>query len=89
VLLIEQNRLLRETMSAIIGKQSDLKLVALSANFDNVESKVQRLKPHVVLLDYYASWRDASRTLEAINRVAQKAKVVLSGCSLVAAPGGE
>jgi two-component system response regulator DegU len=51
LLLIEDNRLLREGITALVRGQDDMRvLAALSAN-ESVLEKIRNLKPNVVLLD--------------------------------------
>jgi DNA-binding NarL/FixJ family response regulator len=50
VLLIEDNRLLREGITKMIGAEADMRVVSSSGNGDSVE-KAKQLVPDVVLLD--------------------------------------
>jgi DNA-binding NarL/FixJ family response regulator len=50
VLLIEDNRLLREGIDAMLNEQEDIRALCASGNGDAFE-KAEKLKPHVVLLD--------------------------------------
>jgi DNA-binding NarL/FixJ family response regulator len=50
VLLIEDNRLLREGIEAMLNEQQDIKALSAAGNADAFE-KAKNLKPHVVLLD--------------------------------------
>lgn len=50
VLLIEDNRLLREGITAMLNEQPDIKAVSTTGNGDAME-KAKKLKPQVVLLD--------------------------------------
>lgn len=51
VLLIEDNRLLREGIKALVDAQPDLKIVAASEGNRNTLLQARTLKPQVVLLD--------------------------------------
>lgn len=52
ILLIEDNRLLREGIAAMLNKQGDLKVIARSEDGDAIRQlKSQDLRPDVVLLD--------------------------------------
>lgn len=51
VLLIEDNRLLREGATAILNAQTDIKAVSVSGTNGDALKKARTLKPHVVLLD--------------------------------------
>ena len=50
VLLIEDNRLLREGISKMLNAEEDMKVISSSGNGDAFE-KAQKLMPDVVLLD--------------------------------------
>ena len=51
ILLIEDNRLLREGISDLLNKQPDMKVVSTVGNGENVLELSGRLKPNIVLLD--------------------------------------
>lgn len=51
VLLIEDNRLLREGIAATINGEADMRVVGSSAGSNGTLLEVRRLRPHVVLLD--------------------------------------
>ena len=51
LLLIEDNRLMREGIAAMIKDQPDLQIVSVSGSFHDALLARQKLKPHVVLLD--------------------------------------
>ncbi len=50
VLLIEDNRLLREGIEAMLNEQEDIRALSAAGNGDAFE-KAEKLNPHVVLLD--------------------------------------
>lgn len=51
VLLIEDNRLLREGAAAILNEQADIRAVAVGGSNGDAMAKAKSFKPHVVLLD--------------------------------------
>jgi two-component system, NarL family, response regulator DegU len=51
LILIEDNRLLREGITAILKKERDINVVAVYGDTDLVLDKIPQLKPEVVLLD--------------------------------------
>jgi DNA-binding NarL/FixJ family response regulator len=51
ILLVEDNRLLRDGIVAIINKHSDMHLVAAQGNWENVSAKMDKVKPDIMLLD--------------------------------------
>jgi DNA-binding NarL/FixJ family response regulator len=76
VLLIEDNRLLREGITAMLNEQPDLRVVAATGNGDALE-KARRLRPQVVLLDMGLRSQNSLRVVESIKAQFPKAEVVV------------
>lgn len=76
VLLIEDNRLLREGITAMLNEQPDIKAVAATGNGDALE-KAKRVKPQVVLLDMGLRNRNSLRVAELIKKEYPKAEIVV------------
>lgn len=76
VLLIEDNRLLREGILEMLNEQPDIKAVASAGNGDSLE-KARKLKPHVVLLDLGLRSLNSIRMSEAIKKEHPKAEIVV------------
>jgi DNA-binding NarL/FixJ family response regulator len=51
ILLIEDNRLLRDGIAAMLKKQPDMQAVATVGNGENILAMMEKLLPHIVLLD--------------------------------------
>ena len=51
ILVIEDNRLLRDGIAAILKKQNDMHVVATVGNGENILVMMDKLKPNIVLLD--------------------------------------
>jgi DNA-binding NarL/FixJ family response regulator len=51
ILVIEDNRLLRDGIASILKKQSDMRVVATVGNGENILLMLGKVKPNVVLLD--------------------------------------
>jgi len=51
ILLIEDNRLLREGIDALLNKQTDMNVVTTVGNGENILALVDKLNPNIVLLD--------------------------------------
>ena len=51
LLLIEDNRLLREGLAAMLNKQKDMNVVETVGNGENIRKLLHRHKPEVLLLD--------------------------------------
>ena len=51
ILVIEDNRLLRDGITAILKKQPDMHVVATVGNGENILMILEKVKPHIILLD--------------------------------------
>jgi DNA-binding NarL/FixJ family response regulator len=76
VLLIEDNRLLREGITAMLNEQPDIKAVSATGNGDARE-KADMIKPHVVLLDLGLKSQSSLRIAEIIKKKFPKAEIVV------------
>ncbi len=76
VLLIEDNRLLREGLTAMLKEQPDITVVPSSGNSDAV-LKGKKLKPDVVLLDLGLRSQSSLRVLKLVKRATPDAKVIV------------
>jgi DNA-binding NarL/FixJ family response regulator len=76
VLLIEDNRLLREGITAMLNEQPDLRAMAATGNGDALE-KAERLRPQVVLLDMGLRSQNSLRVVESIKARFPKTEVVV------------
>ncbi len=76
VLLIEDNRLLREGITAMLNEQSDIRAVSSTGNGDALE-KAKKLRPQVVLLDLGLRSQNSLRIAESIKREYPKSEIVV------------
>lgn len=76
VLLIEDNRLLREGITAMLNEQPDIKAVSATGNGDALD-KAKKIKPQVVLLDLGLRNQNSLRIAELIKRAHPKAEIVV------------
>jgi two-component system NarL family response regulator len=76
VLLIEDNRLLREGITAMLNDQPDIRAASSSGNGDALE-KAKKIKPHVVLLDLGLRSQNSLRIAEIIKKEYPKAEIVV------------
>jgi DNA-binding NarL/FixJ family response regulator len=76
VLLIEDNRLLREGISEMLNDEEDIKAVSASSDGDAFE-KAKKLEPHVVLLDLGLISQDCLKVVELIRKQYPRAEVVV------------
>ena len=76
VLLIEDNRLLREGITAMLNEQPDIRVVSATGNGD-ASDKARQIKPHVVLLDLGLRHQSSLRIAELIKKDFPKAEIVV------------
>jgi DNA-binding NarL/FixJ family response regulator len=76
VLLIEDNRLLRDGLSALLGAQG-LKVVATAHSGGEALRQVVQFKPQLVLLDATLGDRDGLRLVEAIKKASPASKLIV------------
>jgi len=76
VLLIEDNRLLRNGTTAILNEQKDITAVSSSGNRSALE-KAKKLKPDVVLLDLGLKSLSSLKVLELIKKQHPRTEVVV------------
>jgi len=76
VLLIEDNRLLRDGIKAMLNEQEDIKAVSSTGNGDAFE-KAEKHKPHVVLLDLGLRSQSSLKVVEHIKKKFPTTEVVV------------
>ena len=77
VLVIEDNRLVREGLAALLDAQPDFKVVAAAEGANTGLLQVRETKPHVVLLDASLGNHDSRRFVESVSKEAPESKVVV------------
>ena len=77
VLVIEDNRLLRDGLAALLDAQPDLKVVAAAEGPDPGLLRLQKTKPHVVLVDASLGNRRSHRFVESVRTTAPEARVIV------------
>lgn len=77
LLLVEDNRLLREGIAAMLNEQPDLTVVATAPGADAVLPLVRDAKPQVVLLDSALAEHDTLRLLEAVREASPEIRVIV------------
>jgi DNA-binding NarL/FixJ family response regulator len=75
ILLIEDNRLIREGLSAMLNEQEDLSIVAATGSSDAV-ARAKRTKPSVILLDLGLHNQNSLRMIGMLLKCLPKAKIV-------------
>jgi DNA-binding NarL/FixJ family response regulator len=79
VLLIEDNRILREGIAAMIKKQRDVAIVAVSDGRENTLAKARTAKPHVVLMDLSLESQNSLDIVQSVKKEFPQIKVIGMG----------
>jgi len=79
ILLIEDNRILRDGIRALINAQPDLNIVATSGESHDTLSQVRTTKPQVVLMDLGLRNENSLRTVATLAKEFPHTKVVGMG----------
>ena len=77
LLLIEDNRLLRDGIAAMLKGHRDIKVVAASGNGENSILKIHELKPNVILLDLGLRSQSSLHVVELVKKEFPQAKVIV------------
>ncbi|MDQ7818867.1 MAG: response regulator transcription factor [Melioribacteraceae bacterium] len=77
LLLIEDNRLLRDGILGILKPHKDIVIVAASAEGKNTLLKIQQLKPNVVLLDLGLRSQNSLHVVEIVKKDFPEAKIIV------------
>lgn len=77
LLLIEDNRLLREGIKVMITKQKDMQCVETVGNGENISNLLQKHKPEIVLLDMGLRNRNSLNLVKMIKKRVQATKIIV------------
>ncbi|HTK83136.1 MAG TPA: response regulator transcription factor [Bacteroidota bacterium] len=77
LLLIEDNRLLRDGIAEMLKGHRDIKIVAASEKTDNSILKIHELKPNVILLDLGLRSQNSLHVVEIVKKEFPQAKVIV------------
>ena len=77
ILLVEDHRILREGLRAILGAQPDFTVVGEAGDGREAIRRTQELQPDVILLDLSMPRMNGLEALKDIKRVAPRARVVI------------
>jgi len=77
LLLIEDNRLLRDGIFSILKPHKDILIIAASGDGKNTLVKIKQLKPNVVLLDLGLRSQNSLHVVEVVKRDFPLAKVIV------------
>jgi DNA-binding NarL/FixJ family response regulator len=76
ILLIEDNRILREGIMAMINEHKDMAVTAVSDGRDNTLLKIRAVRPHLVLMDLGLDSQDSLDVVQAVKKEFPEVKVV-------------
>ena len=79
ILIIEDNRVLRDGITAMLNGQADMRVVATIGSGNNVLLKASQTKPHVILMDVGLKDFKESSVVESIRKKMPEAKVIGMG----------
>ena len=78
LILVEDNRLLREGLTAMLNEQPDIKVVAAFGNGrEAVLKATQEFKPHIILLDLGLKGQNSLRLVECMRKESPEVKVIV------------
>jgi DNA-binding NarL/FixJ family response regulator len=77
LLIIEDNRLLRDGIIAMLKNQKDFKIIASSGNNKNAVIKIQHLKPNIILLDLGLRNQNSLNVVEVVKKDFPSAKIIV------------
>jgi DNA-binding NarL/FixJ family response regulator len=79
LVLIDDNRLLREGLTAMIRSQPGFKVLAASADADEAMEQVREAKPNVVLIDFGLEDHDSLSLTATVHKEVPEARVIVMG----------
>jgi two-component system, NarL family, nitrate/nitrite response regulator NarL len=77
LLLIEDNRILREGIISILKPHRDIQIISESGKSDNTILKIHKLKPNVILLDLGLRSRNSLNIVEIVKKEFPNTKVIV------------
>jgi two-component system NarL family response regulator len=77
LLLIEDNRLLRDGILSILEPHKDILILAASGNGKSTITKIRQLKPNVILLDLGLRSQNSLHVVEIVKKDFPNAKVIV------------
>jgi two-component system nitrate/nitrite response regulator NarL len=77
LVLIEDNRFLRDGILSILKPHKDIAIIATSGNGKNTLLKIHQLKPNVVLLDLGLRSQNSLHVVEIVKKEFPQAKIIV------------
>ena len=79
ILVIEDNRVLRDGITTLLNKQADMHVVSTIGSGNNILLKASQAKPHVILMDVGLKKLKESLVVESIRKNIPEAKLIGMG----------
>lgn len=77
ILLVEDNRLLREGISDLLKKQPDMAVVTTVGNGENILALIGKLKPSIVLLDLGLRSQNSLHIVKLVKKDFSETKIIV------------
>ena len=77
LLLIEDNKILRSGMAALLKPYIDISIISASGNGESTILKIHKLKPNVILLDLGLRSQNSLRMVESVKKEFPEARVIV------------
>ncbi len=77
ILLIEDNRLLREGISTLLKKQPDMNVVTTVGNGENILALIGKLTPNIVLLDLGLRSQNSLEVVKLVKKNFPETKIIV------------
>jgi DNA-binding NarL/FixJ family response regulator len=77
LLCVDDHRIVREGIAAIISRQSDMTVVGFAATGDEAVTEFKRLKPDVTLMDLRLEGTSGLHAIQAIRREQADARIIV------------
>lgn len=77
LLVIEDNRLLRDGIASMLKKQSDMHVVATVSNGENILTTMEKHKPNIVLLDLGLRNQNSLQIVKLTKQHFQETKIIV------------
>ena len=77
ILVIEDNRLLREGISAMLKKQPDMIVIASFGNGENILNAIKKHQPDIVLLDLGLRSQSSLQIVKLVKKNFQSTKIIV------------
>lgn len=76
IMLIEENRILREGITALLKKQTDMKIIATVVTTENIMEQIIKLKPDILLLDIELKGQNSLQLVKQIMAQLKETKII-------------